>query len=260
MKNLIQFTLLYILGLTFISCEKVIDLKLNEENQKIIIEGIVNKDSTVQYVRITKTIAFNESTAYPTVDNAIVTLRDNQGNSETLSFVGKGLYKSSDFLGVEGRTYSLKAIVDGKEYTSTSTMPYNVPIDTVSLQEFSFGPTPNFFPIAERMDPKDIKNYYSFNLFKNNLRIEGIYLQDDQFNDGVNVLQPIFGGDCTNKDTLRLEMSCIDQNVYKYFFTLSVNAGGTGGAIPANPESNISGGCLGYFSAQTFQVRTVIIP
>lgn len=260
MKNLIKLILLFILGASSISCEKVIDLKLNEENQKIIIEAIVNKDSTVQYVRITKTLAFDESTAYPTVDNATVTLSDDTGTSETLAFVGNGLYKSSNFLGVEGRTYYLNVTVDGKTYSSTSIMPYNVPIDTVSLQEFSFGPVPNYFPIAERMDPKDIKNYYCFNLYKNNERIEGIYLQDDQFSDGVKVLEPIFGGDCTNKDTLRLEMACIDKNVHKYFYTLSVNAGGTGGAIPANPESNISGGCLGYFSAQTLQVKTVVIP
>jgi len=260
MKHILKIVLLLIIGISFISCEKVIDLKLNEENQKVIIEAIVNKDSTAHYVKITKTISFDESTSYPTVDNAIVTLSDNAGTSETLSFVGNGLYKSINFLAVEGRTYYLNVTVDGKTYTSTSTMPYNVPIDTVSLQEFSFGPIPNFFPIAERMDPKDIRNYYTFNLYKNNIRIDGIYLQDDQFSDGVKVLEPIFGGDCTNKDTLRLEMGCIDQFVHKYFYTLSVNAGGTGGAIPANPESNISGGCLGYFSAQTLQVKTVVIP
>lgn len=260
MKQLLPIVLFFFLVLSFISCEKVIDLNLNEDNEKIIIEAIVNKDSTAHYIYITKTLAFDESTTYPTVDNAIVTLSDNVGNSETLNLIAPGIYKSTSFLAVEGRTYYLNVTIDNKLYASSSTMPYNVPIDTVSLQEFSFGPVPNFFPIAERMDPKDIKNYYSFTFYKNNKRINGIYLQDDQFSDGVKVLEPIFAGDCTNKDTLRLEMACIDQFVHKYFYTLNVNAGGTGGAIPANPESNISGGCLGYFSAQTLQIKTIIIP
>jgi hypothetical protein len=260
MKNIINFIIVSALVITTISCEKVIDLNLKNESQKYVIEAIVNKDSIVNYVKITKTIDFDKNSSYPTVDNAIVVISDNEGNNETLTLVSPGLYKTSSLLGVVGRTYNLVVTIDGQVFSSKSTMPIDVPIDTVSLQEFSFGPIPNYFPIVERIDTKDVKNYYAFNLYKNNKRIDGIYLQDDQFNDGVNVLQPIFGGDCTNKDTLRIEMACIDEFVYKYFSILSANGGGTGGAIPANPESNISGGCLGYFSAQTFQTRTVVIP
>jgi hypothetical protein len=53
----------------------------------------------------------------------------------------------------------------------------------------------------------------------------------------------------------------IDEAVYKYWYSLHFN-GGDGGniATPANPVTNISGGALGYFSAQTVDRKTVIAP
>ncbi len=243
------------------SCEKVIDLDLNSENPKYVIEGIVNKDSLVHYVKITRTLNFDENTAFPTVDNAIVTISDNLGNTTTLSLDSPGIYKTTNYLGVEGRTYTITVSVDGKTFTSSSTMPTHVPIDSLTLETFAFGgPEPTSFLIANRIDPAGVKNYYSFNLYDGNLPVGGIYLQTDQFADGVEVLEPIFGGEYLSGDTATLEMMCIDENVFKYFYTLSVNAGGTGGAVPANPESNFGSDCLGYFSAQTFQKKMIIIP
>ena len=260
MKKLILFFLPIFILISISSCQKVIELDLNDENEKIVIEGIVNKDSTEHYVFVRKTINFDDNSPLPTIDNAIVTLSDNFGNSQTLNLFASGIYKTTNFIGVEGRTYTLSVTVDGTTYTSNSTMPNNVTIDSLMLQEFSFGVEPVYFPIPVRVDPVGVKNYYNFNLYKNNKRIDGIYLQDDQYSDGVEIMQPVFGGEYESKDTLQLEMFCVDQFVYKYFYTLSVNAGGTGGATPANPESNISGGCLGYFSAQTKQVKSIIIP
>jgi hypothetical protein len=248
-----------LIGILF-SCEKVIDLDLNDDDPKIIIEGIINKDSTENFVRITKSINFDEKNNFPSVDNASVKIYDSEGNSQNLAYVSKGFYKTTDFLGVEGRTYFLEVVIEGKKYQSSSTMPTQVMIDTITLQEFAFGPTPTFYPIANRFDPPGIRNYYNFNLYKNNKRVNGIYIQDDQFSDGVEILQPIFGGDYLKNDTMRLEMFCIDVNVHKYFYTLGINGGGTEGATPANPESNITGGCLGYFSAQTKQIKTLVIP
>jgi hypothetical protein len=260
MKSKIHYLTLISLAFLSISCEKVIELDLKDEQSKLVIEGTVNKDSLVHIVKITKTIAFGETGDFPTVDNAIVTLSDNLGNSTNLALVRPGVYQTSDFIGVEGRTYTLNVVIDGEIFSSSSTMPSHVPIDSLTVQEFSFGPTPVYSLVANRVDPAGIKNYYKFNLFQNDTLIKGIFLQDDQYADGVEILQPIFGGSYRSGDLARLEMMCIDENVYKYFFTLSSNGEGTGGAVPANPDSNFKGDCLGYFSAQTKQTRTVLIP
>lgn len=259
--NKLFYIIFVCIGLsTFTSCEKVIDLDLNSGDPKYVIEGMVNKDSSVHTIRITRTLNFDENTSYPTVDNAVVSLQDNLGNATTLALVAPGTYQTSAYPGVEGRTYTLTVTVDGKTFTSSSTMPTHVPMDTITLADFGFGPTPTFYPIANRFDPVGVRNYYRFDLYKNNEFVNGIFLQDDQFSDGVEVLEPIFGGDYESGDTLGLTLYCIDANVHKYFYTLSVNAGGTGGATPANPESNFGSACLGYFSAQTKQTKSIIVP
>ncbi|MGV3629829.1 MAG: DUF4249 domain-containing protein [Bacteroidota bacterium] len=259
MKRIISlFALVYLFMLS--SCEKVIDLDLNSEDPKYVVEGTVTKDSTVHTVKITRTLNFDENTAYPTVDNAVVSISDNLGNTTTLTLVSPGTYQTSNYLGVEGRTYTINVSVDGKNFSSSSTMPVQVPVDSLTLEEFSFGPEPFYALVANRQDPAGVRNYYRFNLYEGSDRYSGIFLQNDQFSDGVEVLEPIFGGDYVSGDTAVLEMMCIDAATYKYFYTLSVNSGGTGGAVPANPDSNFGSQCLGYFSAQTIERRTKIIP
>lgn len=262
MKNYFVISIVVLIAIfSQTSCEKVIDLDLNSEDPKYVIEGIVNKDSLVQTVKITRTLNFDESNNFPSVDNAIVTITDNLGNSTTLDLVSPGVYQTSNYPGVEGRTYTISVSVDGKTFSSSSTMPNQVPLDSISIEEFSFGPQSAYFLVPNRLDPSGIRNYYNFNLYNKNgtIKYDGIYLQDDQFNDGIVTLQPIFGGEYLYGDTAVLEMMCVDPNIYKYFYTLSVNSGGTSGAVPANPDSNFGKQCLGYFSAQTIQRKSVIV-
>jgi len=52
-------------------------------------------------------------------------------------------------------------------------------------------------------------------------------------------------------------MQCIDKNIFRYFTTLTeVQENST---TPANPDSNISGGVLGYFSAHTSQRKKAAV-
>ena len=97
--TLVSFSVL----LGFSSCEKVIDVDLNDTEQKVVIEGSILRGDTLQRVRITKTQNFDESTAPPTVDNAVVTVIDNLGNAAVFTSVGNGWYELTGYPGVEGR-------------------------------------------------------------------------------------------------------------------------------------------------------------
>lgn len=259
MKNIIFITFAVVVALTLGSCEKVIDLDLNKDDPKFVIEGFVTKGETVHQVRITKTLNFDEDQAFPTVDNAVVIISDNAGNSETLSLVSPGLYQTSSLLGVEGRTYTISVTIGNETFTAQSYLPYQVAIDSLTTQNFSFGPDSFILLVANRLDPAGVANYYQFELKKNSERLNGIYIQDDQLSDGVEILQPVSFGDYEVGDTAEVTMYCIDQPVYKYFFALDQNGGGTNGATPANPESNFGTACLGYFSARTKETMVKII-
>jgi hypothetical protein len=252
----LSLSLLAITALFAVSCEKVIDVDLNEEDPKVVIEAKFNAGETTHRVQITRTLNFDEAGPYPTVDNATVAVTDNLGNAAVLTFVGNGFYEVTGYPVLEGRTYTLTVVVEGNTYTASSTVPTQVAIDTLAVLPIVFGPDTLNALLPLRLDPAGVRNFYQFDLYDNNERVEGIYLQDDQFTDGIVVEQPIFGGDYESGDTALVDMYCIDEPVYNYFFALSQNETAT----PANPTSNFSGGCLGYFSARTKGSASVIIP
>lgn len=243
--------------LVFSSCEKVIDIDLNDTEQKVVIEGSILRGDTLQRVRITKTQNFDESTAPPTVDNAVVTVVDNLGNAATFTSVGNGWYELTAYPGVEGRTYTLTAVVDGTTYSGSSTMPVYQPIDSLYVEFYPFGVDTIISLVPAHFDQQGISNYYQFHVYTNGIRDKGVYLQNDQFTDGNLTVDPLFISELELEDTVRVDLFCIDKPVYTYFNQLGVNLSSS--ATPANPISNLSGGCMGYFSARTFHSRTIIV-
>lgn len=255
-------------GGIFSSCTKIITLDLKNSDPLYVIEGEVNKGELIHSVNITKSVKFSEVNNFPTVSGALVVLSDNAGNSVVLSEVSPGKYSSSSILGVEGRTYTLSVKINGQEFIATSTIPKQVNLDYLYFLEGGFGGAGEKVPVPIRQDPAGIANFYRFNMsvsrFKDNkgwLNDSTILIQDDAFSDGLISQQPLFGslGFFMPNDTCKLTMMCVDKNVYKYFYSLSLNSP-NGAATPANPVSNFSGGCLGYFTAQTKQTVTVIVP
>lgn len=257
MKFTIITLVSFVFMLAFSSCEKVIDIDLNDTEQKVVIEGTILRGDTIQRVRITKTQNFDESTLAPTIDNALVTVVDNLGNSATFSSVGNGWYELTAYPGVEGRTYTLSAVVEGNTYYGSSTMPVYEPLDSLYVEFFPFGVDTLISLVPSHLDQAGMMNYYQFHLYINGIRDKGIYIQDDQFTDGNLSVQPLFVQELEIGDTVRVDFFCIDKPVHSYFNQLSVNSSNS--ATPANPTSNLIGGCLGYFSARTFDTRTIVI-
>lgn len=252
---------LYLLGLliavTTVSCEKVIDVDLNEKDPQFVIQGMIIGGQTTHRVRITRTLNFDEVQAYPVVGNASVTVIDNLGNAGVFTYIGDGTYELTGYEGMEDRTYTLTVAVDGKTFSASSTMPFQVPIDTLVSYPFPFGEDTIQTVIPFRFDPAEYANYYRMDIFVNDTVQEGIYLQDDQFDNGQESFNPVFG-DFDHHDTVRVDFFCIDKPTWSYFNQLSINTGG--GATPANPTPLFAGGALGFFSACTKETKEVIIP
>ena len=263
--------LLFILALvSFVSCQKVIELDLKDAETFVVIEGEVNAGDSVHTVLLSKSKNFSTDNIFETISGATIELSDNIGNVEVLNEVSQGRYETVNFKAFEGRTYNLKVTYDGKTYTSSSTIPNKVELDSVSFIPDGFSSDGGLIAIPKRFDPVDEKNFYRFDVSvrrikdENNLgwvRDSAIMIQNDDFANGVETNQPIFGdlGAYYVGDSCRFSMTCIDENIYKYFYSLTLNGPG-GAATPANPVSNIEGQyVLGYFSAQTKQTLTFVV-
>src|SRR3989337_2566393 len=134
MNNWLKFpayAILFVLIITFSSCEKVVDIKLNDSPTQLVIEGSVTNKTSPYTVRVSKTLNYSESNNFPPVTGAIVIINDNLGSRETLAETSPGIYQTSVITGVVGRTYTLKVNVEGKQYEASSTMPGPVAIDTL---------------------------------------------------------------------------------------------------------------------------------
>jgi hypothetical protein len=258
-----SFIYLLFIILIFSSCEKVIDLKLNPSDSRLVIEAQMTNELGSCSVKLSRVINYDQANNYPKISNAIVRIEDN-GVSYLLTETAAGIYTKPDLQGVPGHTYNLKVIVDGEEYTSSCKMPTMVQIDTVYTQYEVFFVDTNLATYITYQDPSGERNYYRYILSIADTVSEGFLLDNDTFYDGQNAEQSLFSfnSEYMSGDSIKVELWSIDAAVYKYFSTLSSIIGGQSGqlAAPANPSSNISGGAMGYFNVYGVSRGNTIVP
>jgi hypothetical protein len=143
-------------------------------------------------------------------------------------------------------------------------MPHPVLLDSVNYEISTLFKQTTINPIPDFQDPAGVANYYQFILFVNNVRVPDVFLFDDRLSDGRYISEPI-QTDTTDHinmgDTLRLDLDCIDKNVYTYLSEVAgITSPNSQSSAPGNPQSNITGGCLGYFNAHTISGRTTLVP
>lgn len=250
------------------SCEKEIDLDLDDKSGNIVIEGNITDQAGPYYVRITKSVAFTEANQYPPVTGALVIISDDAGHKDTLQYDADGRYKTTGLVSLPGNTYTLNVISEGKNYTAQSTMPLPVALDDLQQDSISFGGDIMYSVLPVFTDPLVLGNRYLFILSVNGMPKKTLQTFSDNVDNGMVNKRSIFPAmddddeDVVPGDTIHVEMQCIDQNVYTYYTALTQisGSGGPGGSVtPANPPSNINNGALGVFSAHTTRKRSIVI-
>jgi uncharacterized protein DUF4249 len=255
------------ISLVFCACQKVINVKLTPGASEYVIEGIITDQPGYCTVSISQTKNFSSDNTFPGVSGANVTV-ENSGvvTMLTETGTGSGVYSTSTINGQPGKTYNLTVGIGGSIFKASSTMPGPVGPDSIYVSK-SLTSNDHYATVVYQ-DPAGIKNYYRWVQYVNGNKEKTIFIMDDEFNDGLLVTNQLnfyndnddsrrnigFGG-----DTVKISMFCIDSAVYKYWSSLQQSGTGSGNsASPANPVSNIQGGCLGYFSAQTIRTKTMI--
>lgn len=264
-SGLLSITIL--LG-SLVSCTKVIDLDTNASDPQIVVQGSVPSDGDKTFVKLMRSVNFDESNHYPEIRNAVVTIDDDAGNSDMLTEIAPGIYEADSITGVSGRTYKLSILVDGKTITSTSTIPGKVTLDSIIVTELAGGNVrgaaggKTYEVIVRYTDPANTNNYYRFVESVNGIETGDIYVFDDRLTNGLKVESPLlkFNRQLKSNDVLTIEMQCIDKTVYNYFKSFGNLSGGPqNSSTPANPYTNLIGTKLGYFSAYTTDRTNYVI-
>ncbi|MEE1946629.1 DUF4249 domain-containing protein [Pedobacter sp. KR3-3] len=261
-----------IIGCLFSSCEKAIDLQLENATPDYVIEATVSNEAGGAKVLISTTKDFKDNNSFNGVSGAQVSI-ENNGTAYSLTETSKGIYQAATLVGAPGNSYRLLVSLAGKNYTANCTMPKVVPLDSVYVSQSKYDlnkdNVPRTFAVVKYKDPAGEQNYYRFVQYLNNKKEKTLFTFNDEFTPGQTVNTILnynnpnddLSIDLKKGDDLTMEMQCIDATVYKYFYSLRNGASGNGNnAAPSNPLTNIQGGALGYFSAHTTQRKTIKVP
>jgi hypothetical protein len=244
------------------SCEEVIELDFNDSNTRVVIEANLTDQPNGSVVKISETIDFDQPNVFPTIDNAVVTITDDDGDVFNLTNTGSGSYQNSDLIGEYNKTYFLKVVVNSKTYEASSTMPNPVNVDSLAITEIAFFGASTKFLDVFLQDPVEEENYYKFIPYVNSEKYFNIEVLDDQFTNGQPVDYGIFFQDYELQvgDSVGLEVWHTDKKIYDYFDSLAdIIDGGSQSAAPANPNTNLSNGALGYFSAHAVLTYGIVV-
>ncbi|MDB5274831.1 MAG: hypothetical protein JWO58_3198 [Chitinophagaceae bacterium] len=267
-KYLVHFVCALTLIGTLSSCQKVIDVDLNSASPQIVIVGEVTDQSGPYVVTLSQTVNFSDANVFPTVSGAQVIIRDNAGNSETLTETSPGTYKTSTLQGTVGRAYSISVASQGNNYDATSVMPAAVAIDSLYIDSTSssgFGNSKKKNKSVRVLftDPASIENYYRFVEVVNGVAKPDFFITSDRFKDGSQINYKLSVSDSTlnSGDLVTVTLQSIDKNTYEYFRTLNqVASGGSFQSTPGNPTTNLSNNALGYFSACGIRSKSIVVP
>jgi hypothetical protein len=263
--NFRKYNLLLLLTFVVIlsSCEKVLDLNLDQTAPKIVIEGILTNLNTNHVVSVSHTKNFDEDNMRAVVSGAVISVTDENGQRIIFTEQGKtGNYYSSRFRGVPGRRYTMTVTTNGQTYTATSRMPFPVPIRSLTQVELSFFGETRKLVEVNYLDPANIENFYYTKLYVNNIKRGSLDISSDRFNDGKAVKNATFVSDpdLETGDKVKIQLLTVDESVFKYLFSLSQITGNGGPpTTPANPTSNFNNGAVGYFSASTLSTDSLVI-
>lgn len=289
---------IYILAFTFVllSCEKAITFTPDTKEPKLVVEGIVENGRNPT-VYLTRSLDFfsqisTDKLTQSFVRNAVVTISDSV-NTETLKEYKVTVsgdtaiyYYSVDttggrtgMLGALGGTYRLTIQADGKEYTSTTTIPYL----TKTLDSLYFL-TPTKPDLQNKVilygrfnDPPGFGNYIRyFTNVNGGLYLPGLNsVYDDQVVDGKKYNVQIEKGVDRNQeidfenyayfdrgDIISIKFCNIDKATYDFWRTMEYSYASIGNPFssPTKVKGNISNGALGYFGGYAVQYASIIIP
>ena len=262
---------LLLCGVMLEGCQQVVSIDLNKANPHIVIEGNVTDQHGPYTVKVSKTGDYFEAAlSFPAVSNATVVVTDNTGQSDTLSETTGGTYQSTSLQGIAGRTYSLTVVAEGKEYQGVSSMPERVSIDTIYSVYRPSGRGGSGYDIYVTFkDPPASGNYYRLNasssrpIPSDSIDGQRYRLYTDKLTNGNEMQERIRAGDnVLVGDTITVQLLAIDKASYDYFNTLRdilQSEEAATSLAPANPNSNLSNGSLGYFAAYTVDTKRVVI-
>ncbi len=262
------------------ACTKNIDIQVPKDDEKIVVEAYINNlYPNLNYVLITKTVNyFNPNFSLIGFGNAlviigegkIVSANDTTWTSYTLTPnpLKEGIYNNGSLLGKEGYVYKLEIWLNDRYYSSYTTIPPVVPLDSLTREIVYKSNTPRALLSVHFAEPPSLGENY---------RVMLRYGSNPLFyawGDVADSNQSFFNDDNSNGvyrhftylrsfqmgDTIQYYLATMDRATYN-FWDSYVSARQNGGpfATPIQLRSNVKGkDVIGCFSGYALSRKQFI--
>ena len=254
---------LFISIIVSFGCQKVLNINIKNSNAKIVIDGVITDGMGPYFVTVSRATDINLAAQYSIKDNAKIYIWDDFGQRDTLIKIKNGVYQTVALRGIIGRTYHIEVHIDNKIYTASNKIPNKINLDQIELDSLSFNGINIYSIIPKFTDPLSTGNFYRFVQKINDTLDNTIYLLSDNTNNGLVNKTPLISINAAirikRKDSVRVEMQCINKEEFEYFSTLSqqTNFGINANTAPSNPKTNFNGDVLGFFSCHSSEFKSI---
>ncbi|MGM0478810.1 MAG: DUF4249 domain-containing protein [Bacteroidota bacterium] len=258
-KNLL---LLGTLVLIAASCEKVIDIEVDDTEPKTVIEANYRADLERVDVKITETRSVFSAEEFPVVTGASVEIIDAGGTATALTDQGDGTYLLENYTPDFGSEYTMRVTIGEEEYEGKDVLPPVVPIDSLTLdfeEESLFGDA-GYVVYVNFTDPSG-PNFYRANRVVNGDSLTSLgaqFLFDDSFSEGNNQAVPFFSSRYEAGDSIQVSLLSYSEKTFNYYDELfEITSDNSQNAAPANPTPTWTNEALGNFA--TYGADTALI-
>ncbi|MBC7643137.1 MAG: DUF4249 domain-containing protein [Flavobacterium sp.] len=257
----------------FSSCQDVVDIPLDNQEPKLVIDAAINWEKgtigATQTIKLTTTTDFYTNTI-PVVSGASVSVINS--SNVVFNFIEKpntGEYICTNFVPVINEVYTLNILNKGQTYSATEKMIPVAPIINVT-QTTVTGFGGNILKLnGNFIDPPNIDNYYLFS-FKYAKDIRPKYkANEDKFFNGNPYFSIDFKNDLNVGDQLYLTHFGISKEYFNYIKIIIELSGTQGGAPFSTPSATAKGNIknttdfnnfpLGYFRLCETSSKTYIV-
>ena len=259
MKNIKLIVAIIIASFSVISCEEVVNIKLDTAAPKLVIDASIKwqKGTTgsIQKIKLTTTTDYY-SGVIPVATGAIVTVTNTSlSTPTTYQFIENGQtgeYICNNFSPIINNNYELTIVYKGQTYTATSQfMPTPEIVKVEQILKPGFGGK-DFYEIKYYFQDNGTEvNFYLASAKNSNFVFPQYRVIDDKFTQG-NLMFAVYQDELKKGDIIDYTVQGLTKKYSNYMSKLISIAGSTGGAPFATAPATLRGNIVNTTNPNNF--------
>lgn len=262
--------LIYLLPIFLLSCEEEIDLRLENTEPRLVVDGLITDEFKRHTVRLTLSDNYQLDESHPMVSGASLSIDDGE-QMFFLTETAPGVYQTDSLSGTIGKAYTMKIFWQDQQYSATDTLlPVTEPeFPYISIESDRFEyeyrrhlfglPKPNRWElnILPDVSPPDLDTtrfgqQIGIKVYADGRREFTYFTHPSiEVNGLLNFEEGHFYG-FRSGATITLKKYSVSDTYYQFLrgaFQETEWRGTLFDVIPANVATNVSGNALGFFAA-----------